>query len=89
MKKYGLVYALAVLFLLFVYYLFIAFKEDSAVQKPEKLYREKGLILFVILVAVILGILTVVDLPGLSLFQEPFLIQLSRAASSGCAAAVS
>ena len=31
---------------LFCYYFWISFKEDSAAQKPEKLYREKGLMLF-------------------------------------------
>ena len=66
------------LFLLFVYYLYIAFKEDSAVQKPEKLYREKKLIGFVILLIAIFFTLTVVDIPSLKLFQEAFLIELEH-----------
>lgn len=76
--KYRLEYVLAMpfLFLLFVYYLYIAFKEDSAVQKPEKLYKEKNLIFFVILIVIIFVILTFVNIPILSLFQEPFLIQI-------------
>lgn len=76
--KYRLEYVLAMpfLFLLFVYYLYIAFKEDSAVQKPEKLYKEKKLIFFVILIVIIFVILTFVNIPILSLFQEPFLIQI-------------
>ncbi|MBR0173707.1 MAG: UbiA prenyltransferase family protein [Lachnospiraceae bacterium] len=75
--KYRLEYVLAMpfLFLLFVYYLFIAFKEDSAVQKPEKLYREKKLIAFVMLIIVIFVLLTVVDIPQLALFQNAFLIE--------------
>ena len=28
------------------YYLHIAFKEDSAAQNPERLYREKGLVAY-------------------------------------------
>ena len=75
--KYRLEYVLAMpfLFLLFVYYLFIAFKEDSAVQKPEKLYREKKLIAFVLLIIAIFVLLTVVDIPQLALFQNAFLIE--------------
>ena len=78
--KYRLEYVLAMpfLFLLFVYYLYIAFKEDSAVQKPEKLYREKKLIGFVLLLIAIFFLLTVIDIPALRLFQESFLIQLDH-----------
>ena len=76
--KYRIEYVLAMpfLFLLFVYYLYISFKDDSAVQKPEKLYKEKKLMLFVLLTVVIFVILTVVDIPALKLFQEPFLIEI-------------
>ena len=75
--KYRLEYVLAMpfLFLLFVYYLYIAFKEDSAVQKPEKLYREKKLIAFVLLIILIFVLLTIVDIPQLALFQNAFLIE--------------
>ena len=64
------------LFLLFVYYLYIAFKDDSAVQKPEKLYKEKKLMAFVVLIVLIFVVLTFVDIPALRLFQEPFLIPI-------------
>ncbi|MCR5652079.1 MAG: UbiA prenyltransferase family protein [Lachnospiraceae bacterium] len=76
--KYRLEYVLVMpfLFLLFVYYLYIAFKDDSAVQKPEKLYKEKKLMVFVGVIVLIVVILTVVDIPGLKLFQEPFLIHI-------------
>ncbi|MBQ8955389.1 MAG: UbiA prenyltransferase family protein [Lachnospiraceae bacterium] len=76
--KYRIEYVLAMpfLFLLFVYYLYIAFKDDSAVQKPEKLYKEKKLMAFVLLIVIIFVILTVVDIPALKLFQEPFLIEI-------------
>ncbi len=76
--KYRLEYVLAMpaLFLLFVYYLYIAYKEDSAVQKPEKLYKEKKLMLFVVFIVVLFVILTVVDIPALKLFGAPFLIDI-------------
>ena len=77
--KYRLEYVLAMpfLFLLFVYYLYIAFKEDSAVQKPEKLYREKKLLGFVVLLIAIFFLLTVIDIPALRLFQDAFLIEFN------------
>ncbi len=76
--KYRIEYVLAMpfLFLLFCYYLYIAFKDDSAVQKPEKLYKEKKLMAFVLLIVIIFVVLTVVDIPALKLFQEPFLIEI-------------
>lgn len=76
--KYRIEYVLAMpfLFLLFCYYLYIAFKDDSAVQKPEKLYKEKKLMAFVLLIVVIFVILTLVDIPALKLFQDPFLIEI-------------
>lgn len=76
--KYRLEYLLAMpfLFFLFVYYLYIAFKEDSAVQKPEKLYKEKKLILYVMIIVIMFVILTIIDIPALQLFHEPHLITL-------------
>ncbi len=76
--KYRLEYVLAMpfLFLLFVYYLYIAFDDDSAVQKPEKLYKERKLMVFVVIITIIFIVLTFVDIPGLKLFQEPFLIHI-------------
>ena len=76
--KYRLEYVLAmpVLFFLFVYYLYIAYKDDSAVQKPEKLYKEKKLMALVLFMVLIFVVLTLVDIPALKLFQEPFLIQI-------------
>lgn len=76
--KYRLEYLVAMpfMFLMFVFYLYIAFKEDSAVQKPEKLYKEKKLILYVFFVMVLFVILTFVDIPMLQIFHEPHLIEL-------------
>ena len=76
--KYRIEYVLAMpfLFLLFVYYLYIAFRDDSAVQKPEKLYKEKKLMVFVLLIVVIFVVLTFVDIPWLAHFQEAWLIEL-------------
>lgn len=76
--KYRLEYLLVMpfLFFLFVYYLMIAFKEDSAVQKPEKLYKEKKLIIYVGLLVFLFICLTFVDIPILQIFQDPYLIPI-------------
>ena len=50
---------------MFCYYLFISFKEDSAVQAPERLYREKGLMLFVLAFCVLFVLMLKVDIPAL------------------------
>ena len=51
------------MFGLFSMYLHIAFKADSAVQKPEKLYREKRLMLCVGVFVAALVALTYCDIP--------------------------
>ena len=54
--KYRIEYivAIPVLFFLFCYYLYIAHKPDSAAQKPEKLFREKKLMILVGILVVLL-----------------------------------
>ena len=44
-------------------YLQIAFKDESAAQNPEKLYRERPLMLAVCLAAVMMTVLLLVDIP--------------------------
>lgn len=61
-----LVLFIPVLIGLFCYYFWISFKADSAVQKPEKLYQEKGLMLYVVVLVVIFTVLMFVDMPWLS-----------------------
>ena len=76
--KYRIEYLLAipVLFALFAYYMMMSYNEDSAVQKPEKLYKEKKLLLIVLVLVVVLVVMTVVDVPFLHNFSEPYLIGL-------------
>lgn len=50
---------------LFCYYLFISFKEDSAAQAPEKLYREKELMIFVLIFCLAFILLLKIDIPML------------------------
>lgn len=76
--KYRLEYLVAMpfMFFLFVFYLSIAFKEDSAVQKPEKLYKEKSLIVYVVFIMILFAVLTFVDIPLLQIFHDPYLIPI-------------
>jgi 4-hydroxybenzoate polyprenyltransferase len=50
---------------LFSWYLFIGLKENSAAQHPEKLYRERSFMIFLILLTAAVIALFVVDLPWL------------------------
>ena len=61
---------------LFCYYFYIAFKEDSAAQKPEKLYKEKGLFLYITAISIVFVILMLVDIPALSNLVDNKLIPL-------------
>ncbi len=64
MIKYRIEYLLATpwLFVLFAYYLAMSLDDDSAVQKPEKLYKEKKLMLLVLIFVVIILICSFVDM---------------------------
>ena len=76
MIKYRIEYLIAMPFVfgLFCFYLAISFKPDSAVQKPEKLYREKKLLAYIVFLCVILLVLTFVDFNFLDFWMEPFLL---------------
>lgn len=50
---------------LFCYYFWLSFKPDSVVQAPEKLYREKGLMIYVLVLIVLFVIILKLDIPAL------------------------
>ena len=76
--KYKVEFVLFVPFVfgLFCYYFHIAFKEDSAAQKPEKLFREKRLMLYVLFLIVLFLFCYYADIPALDIFSGDELIQL-------------
>ena len=76
MIKYRIEYLVAMPFVfgLFCFYLWISFKPDSAVQKPEKLYREKKLLIYIVTLVVILLLLTFVDISVLNYWVDIRLI---------------
>lgn len=76
--KYRIEYLVAIpfIFVMFAYYMALSFKKDSAAQKPEKLYREKALLVIVAVVVLLLLILTLVDIPALEVFGTQDLIRI-------------
>lgn len=61
---------------LYCYYFYLAFKSDSAVQKPEKLYKEKGLMIYILFLIILFVILMMVDIPILGLFTRTTLLPI-------------
>ncbi len=59
---------------LFCYYLSICYKPDSAAQKPEKLFREKGLMLYVVVLCILFLALYYIRIPGLDIFLRTDLV---------------
>ena len=78
MVKYRTELLLLIPFLCALYclYLRIAYNPDSSAQKPEKLYRERSLMLLVLFIVVLFIVLMLVQIPALSWFVENSYIQL-------------
>jgi 4-hydroxybenzoate polyprenyltransferase len=72
MIKYRIELLAAIPFLcgLFCVYLNICHKPDSPAQKPEKLFKEKGLLLYIFFFIVLLGALMIINMPFLQWFLE-------------------
>jgi 4-hydroxybenzoate polyprenyltransferase len=70
--KYRIEYLLTMppVIALFSYYLALSMKPGSSAQKPENLYREKGLILLVILLTALFVFTTLVHLPVIGVFTN-------------------
>jgi 4-hydroxybenzoate polyprenyltransferase len=49
----------------FSYYMHVTLKKDSAAQAPEHLYRERGLMLYLVLCVVVFSVLMFVHIPSL------------------------
>jgi 4-hydroxybenzoate polyprenyltransferase len=66
-----LVLAFPLVALVMAIYLGLAFKPESAVVNPEKLYRERTLVLAVAACAIAMGVLMIVDIPALDTIFKP------------------
>jgi hypothetical protein len=47
------------------YYLYVAFKKDSAAQNPERLYKEKGLMIYLVVCVIAFFVLMLVGIEPL------------------------
>ena len=56
--------------LLFAWYLKLGLRRDSVVQGPEKLYKEKKFMLYVVLFTILLLILFYINIPALNWFLK-------------------
>jgi 4-hydroxybenzoate polyprenyltransferase len=76
--KYRIEYLLSfpLFALLFTVYLRIGLKQGSNAQTPEKLFKEPLLLAIVAMLVTSLVVLTVIDIPGLSVLSEPQYLQL-------------
>ena len=70
--KYKIELILAIPFIvgLFCYYFYISFANDSVVQKPEKLYKEKGLMAYCLFLVIIFIVLMNLKIPWLDIFLK-------------------
>ncbi len=77
--KYRVEYLLSlpVFAALFVCYFRIALKQESSAQEPEGLFREKTLVIVVVLLALSLTLLTWIDIPVLDRLTSPHYIEIS------------
>jgi Ca2+/Na+ antiporter len=78
MIKYRIELLIAIPFLcgLFCLYLIISFKHNSSAQKPEKLFKEKWLMIYMMFFLVLLTVLLFVSIPALHFFLDFSLIRL-------------
>lgn len=74
--KYRIELLLFIPFMIGLYcgYLYLAYEEDSCVQKPEKLYREKKLLLYSAMLIALFGVLLFCDFEWLNIFTNNNLI---------------
>jgi 4-hydroxybenzoate polyprenyltransferase len=78
MIKYRIELLLAIPFLcgLFCLYFNICYKPDSSAQKPEKLFKEKGLMIYVAFFIGLLAMLMLLPIPILHPFLDATLIKV-------------
>lgn len=63
--KIELIISFPLFAILFVWYLNIGFRDNSPVQKPEKLYKETSFIIFLIFLSIIMLVLVKIEIPFL------------------------
>ena len=76
--KYRIEYLLSIPFFaaLFAIYFRLGLKPDSIAQRPEHLFREKGLLAAAVLLIAVLALLSWVDVPILERLTEPHFLEM-------------
>lgn len=76
--KYRIEYIVAFPFIagLFTIYMWLALRQGSVAQRPERLFRSRRLLLATGLAVLAVVIATIVNVPWLDAFSQPYLIQL-------------
>ena len=74
-----LVLLMPVLIGLYGYYFYLSFSKDSAVQKPEKLFREKGLMLYCLVFIILFAVLMLTDIPELYVLTDSTILSIPAA----------
>ena len=76
--KYKIELLLAIPFVcgLFCYYIRICYKPDSAAQKPEKLFRERWLMVYVVSLIILFFVLYNIRIPQLDMFLRTDLVRV-------------
>jgi hypothetical protein len=69
--RFELIGSFPLVALIMALYLALSFKEDSAVQRPERLYHEPVLMAAVVACAILMGILLFIDIPSLHWLFAP------------------
>ena len=62
---------------LFCFYFAISFKDDSAVQRPEKLYKERNLIFYIVILIIVFVVLMYIRIPFLDAFTTIDLVPIA------------
>ena len=61
---------------LYCYYFSLSFSKDSAVQKPEKLFHERGLMLYCAILVFLFSVLMMFDMPILKFLTDSMMISV-------------
>jgi 4-hydroxybenzoate polyprenyltransferase len=71
--KYRIEFVLSIPFvsILFVWYLYFGMRNESIAQTPEKLYRQKHFMIYVLFLTALLILLSVIDIPWLNVLLIP------------------
>lgn len=68
--KIELILLIPFFIILYCYYFYLSFEKDSVVQKPEKLYKEKTLMLYSIFLIILFMFLMNISIPWLEIFYK-------------------